>query len=185
MFFRAVLDGLPSWSLRFSFLWPKIPSKSSWPYKLDLEYGRVQVLPVEYGRLEKSGGCTITPAVWSWSSPEGVSGSPIRMAKPKRCSPGPAKLAGFRPLSKHRVENLGDTAQEAAYAGNKRKLATRSGPKDGLDEETAKLLNAIGILQAAMTKSTGAGGWIRLSPPGLRPVSVSASPSGAPAKAQP
>ena len=53
----------------------------------------------------------------------------------------PGEARWFPPF-KHRVENLGDTAYDAVYVGIKGRLATASGPKDGLDEEMARLLSA-------------------------------------------
>ncbi|PYX79548.1 MAG: hypothetical protein DMG70_27255 [Acidobacteria bacterium] len=109
-------------------------------YKLDFQNERVQVISVHYGPHEKSG---------LHDHPGGVvvviTGGHLRFTdqngKTQEVFAKPGEARWFPPF-KHRVENLGDTAYDAVYVGIKGRLATASGPKDGLDEEMARLLSA-------------------------------------------
>lgn len=120
-------------------------------YKLDFENEKVQVLSVHYGPHEKSGlhehmggvVVSLTEGHLRFSDENGKT-------RESYAKPGEAR---WYPPTKHRVENLSDTAYDAVYIGIKgaSKMASASpatgddGQVAALDERTRKILAEYGF----------------------------------------
>jgi quercetin dioxygenase-like cupin family protein len=114
-------------------------------YKLDFENEKVQVISVHYGPHEKSalhehpGGVVVilTAAHLRFTDESG---------KTREIFAKPGEARWYPPF-RHGVENLGDTSYDAVYVGIKGLSASSNGsknPMDGMDEETKKIVSALG-----------------------------------------